>query len=322
MTCVNIVFSMGFFVYVSLVIRYAMCYNEPVYKGVYCMAKHKENGKKKAKAFSQKKKEACSDHTRSEKYSFKEWLESFRRLLKKNKIFFETVMTLALTVMGIMVSVVSCQYQKASLELQEAQSLIEEQLNMPAFTLSHKREPTAGEWSERLYYSMDIINTGGRITNGTVIAEPQIEVAMVDNYYNELAIISLRFRDYYERNVISYDGENQRFSMKQVYDFPFWELITLIETNLDKDFPDRHFTVLFRDDINIMYSDIKGEYHNEWYGVNVGDLYAISEPSSNQSKELFISQIQNGEITHEQIYAEIKEMLQEEIANLDSENGN
>lgn len=284
------------------------------------MAKHKNNRKKKEKSISNKKKETCFVQEKSEECPFKQRFGEFKKWLSDNKIFFETVMTLALTVMGIMVSIVSCQYQKASLELQEAQSLIEEQLNMPVFTLSHKRETTKGEWSEQLYYSMDIINTGGRITNGTAIAEPQIEVAMIDNYYNELAIISLRFSDYYERNVISYDGENQRFSMKQVCDFPFWELIAFIETNLDKDFPDRHFTVLFRDDINIMYSDIKGEYHNEWYGVGTGELYAVSEPSPKQTKELFLSQIQKGEITDEQIYVEIKEMLIEEISNLDNEN--
>ena len=200
--------------------------------------------------------------------------------------------------------------------------MIEEQLNMPVFTLSHNRETTTGEWSDRLYYSLDIINTGGRITNGTVIAEPHIEVAMVDKYYDKLAVISLEFCDYYERNVISYDGENQRFTMKQVCDFPVWELINKIKTNLDIDFPDRYFTVLFCDNINIMYSDIKGEYHNVWYSVGTGDLYAVSEPAPNQTKELFISQIQNGQITDEQIYAEIKEMLIEEISNLDNANEN
>lgn len=55
---------------------------------------------------------------------------SVKKWLSNNKIYFDTLMTLALTVMGVCISLVSCQYEKRAVEIQKAESIVTEQLNV------------------------------------------------------------------------------------------------------------------------------------------------------------------------------------------------
>ena len=89
-----------------------------------------------AKSKNQKRKKS----KKSRKTGFKNWLNN-------NKIYFETVMALSLTIMSVLISIVSLSFQKKSNELQEKQVLVEAQLNMPVFNIS-----------QTLYYKDDVID--------------------------------------------------------------------------------------------------------------------------------------------------------------------
>lgn len=276
------------------------------------MAKKKK--KTKVKSMTPKTKEKTST-PKTKMLALKEWLED-------NKIIFETLMTTALTIMGIWVSIVSSHYEKVALNLQEAQALVEEQLNMPVFNVYRDYVSEENENGTSVWKSTDIqvINTGGNISNGYLSAKPTIEVVMCDEFHNQISVIALELWGMYEKSYSHYNPENKKFEITEVKtdnDFQSWELVSFLEKSLREDFPDSYFSVLYNEYINIVYSDFKGELHDEWYIMGVGDLYTCRVHDAEVQSMIWIE-----EMTFEEIYMQVNESLVEVLSEIDSENEN
>ena len=239
----------------------------------------------------------------------KEWLED-------NKIIFETLMTTTLTIMGIWVSIVSSHYEKAAFGIQEAQALVEEQLNMPVFNLYRKYNSEENEDGTSIRKSTDIqiTNTGGNITNGYLSARPVIEVVMYDEFYNRNTLILLELWGMYEKSFSYYDPENSKFEITEVYtDFYSWELVSYLEEKLKEDFPDFQFYVFYSENINITYKDFKGAHHDEWYYMGGGGLFFRTALEAEERRFVLLENE-----TKDDIYGKVNEFLLGYLSERDS----
>lgn len=200
-----------------------------------------------AKSKNQKRKKS----KKSRKTGFKNWLNN-------NKIYFETVMALSLTIMSVLISIVSLSFQKKSNELQEKQVLVEAQINMPVFNIS-----------QTLYYKDDvidgitypagtevnIINNGGNISNGYLNADAKIEIIVLDKEYNNEGSVVIENTQRYTKGYSYYDAQTKSFTIQKDIDTRNIELRTFLYNQLHNEYENYSFTILITDYINIQYND-------------------------------------------------------------------
>lgn len=246
------------------------------------------------------KKQKYKNNTKNKKPSFKNWLNN-------NKIYFETIMTLSLTMMGVLISIVSLSFQQKSNELQEKQALVEAQLNMPVFNISQTsyheeyvidgiRYPAGTE--------VNIINNGGNISNGYLNADAKIEILVHDKEYNSIGAVVIENTQRYMKGYSYYDARTKSFTIKKDFDLRNVELRTFLHNQLHSEYEDYSFTILTTDYLNIQYNDFQNQFHNEWYELSGGELFKRSPVVSDQYKSLQVNTM-----TNEDVYLEIKEFL-------------
>ncbi len=238
--------------------------------------------------------------SKKERVDFKNWLSN-------NKIYFETVMALSLTIMGILISIISLSFQQKANDLQEMQSFIEKQLNMPVFNVS--------KTSYYEDYSIDgitypagtevkIINNGGNISNGYLNADAKIEVIVHDKDHNVVGTVVAENTQRYLKGYSYYDAQSKSFTIKTNFDTRNIELRYFLDQHLENDYKNYYFTLLISDYVNIQYYDFQNQYHNEWYELNGGDLLKRTPIASENHKFLEINTM-----TNEEVYTELKEMI-------------
>lgn len=231
----------------------------------------------------------------------------FKNWLNNNKIYFETIMTLSLTIMSILISFVSLSFQQKSNELQEKQALIEAQLNMPVFNVSqtfYNEEYVIDGVSYPAGIEVNIINNGGNISNGYLDADAKIEILVHDKEYNSKGFVVIENIQRYMRGYSYYDAKTKSFTIKKDFDMRNIELRSFLYDQLHNDYENYSFTILMTDYINIQYNDFQNQFHNEWYELSGGELFKRSPVVSEQYKSLQINTM-----TNEEVYLEIKELL-------------
>ncbi len=231
--------------------------------------------------------------SKKEKVGFKNWLNN-------NKIYFETIMALSLTIMGVLISVVSLSFQKKAI-------LIEEQLHMPVFNISqtpYYEEHTIDGIIYPAGMEVNIINNGGNISNGYLSADAKIEIIVKDKEYNSKGNVVVENTQKYMKGHSYYDARTKSFTLQKDFDLRRLELQSYLYNKLQDEYKDYDFAVLISDYLNIQYYDFKNQYHNEWYGINGGDLLNNSPIESKQIKSLEVNTM-----TNEEVYLEIKKMI-------------
>ncbi len=245
------------------------------------------------------KKQKHKNNKKIEEPSFKNWLNN-------NKIYFETIMTLSLTMMGVLISIVSLSFQQKSNELQEKQALVEAQLNMPVFNISESyyEEHIIDGISYPAGSEVNIINNGGNISNGYLNADGKIEIIVHDEEYNDKGTIVIENLQRYLKGYSYYDAKTKSFTIKKSVDFGNLRLRYFLNEQLHNEYESYNFTILITDYINIQYNDFQNQFHNEWYELNGGELLKRTPIASNQYKSLQVNTM-----TTEEVYLEIKELV-------------
>ena len=90
----------------------------------------------------------------------------FETCLQDNKIYFETIMTISLTLMGIAVSCILLSIDKKVADIQKEQLELQHLLNMPVFNVSiirHREEYIFDGIIYAPYMEYEIVNNGGNI---------------------------------------------------------------------------------------------------------------------------------------------------------------
>lgn len=231
----------------------------------------------------------------------------FKNWLNNNKIYFETIMTLSLTIMGVLISILSLTFQHKSNELQEMQALVETQLNMPIFNISqtpYHEEYVVDGITYPAGTEVYIINNGGNISNGYLKAEAKIEILVHDKEYNSIGSVVLENTQRYMKSYSYYDAQTKSFTIKVNFDLRTVELRTFLYNQLHNEYEDYIFTILIADYLNIQYYDFQNVFHNEWYELSGGELFKRSPVVSKQYKSLQVNAM-----TNEEVYSEIKELL-------------
>lgn len=233
--------------------------------------------------------------------------KNLKNRLKDNKIYFETVMTFSLTVMGIIISIVSLSFQYNSNEIQERQALIEAQLNMPVFNISESyyEDHIINGVSYPAVTEVNIINNGGNILNGYLSADAKIEIIVHDGDYNDKGAVVIENMQQYLKGYSYYDAKTKSFTLKKAADIENLSLRYFLNDQLHNEYKNYNFTILITDYINIQYNDFQNQSHNEWYELSGGELFKRSPVVPNQYKMLQVNTM-----TNEEVYLEIKELLE------------
>lgn len=231
---------------------------------------------------------------------------SIKKRLKENKIYFETVMTFSLTIMGIVVSLVSLSLQYTSNKLQETEMFIESQLNMPVFNVSESRYEESNTNGILIPggTEINIVNNGGNISNGYLNADAKIEINIYDKEYHNIGAVVIEKMQQYSKGYSYYDAKTKSFTIKKSTTSERVDLSYFLERNLHNEYKNYIFLVLNADYINIKYIDFQEQPHDEWYILIGGELTKKSPVEFNNRKMLEV-----GSMTNEEVYLEIKEML-------------
>ena len=245
------------------------------------------------------KKRKTSKIEKSKKNRIKSWL-------KDNKIYFETIMTCSLTIMGIIISSVSLSFQHTSNELQEKQSLIETQLNLPVFNVSKSRyeENIIDGISIPAGTEINIVNNGGNISNGYLHADAKIEIKFYDKEYNNQGAVVINKMQQFLKGYSYYDAKTKSFTIKKSSNSERVGLSYFLENQLHNEYKNYNFIVLIADYINIRYDDFQNQSHDEWYILIGGELSKKSPIEFDEQKILEVDSM-----TNEEVYLEVKEML-------------
>lgn len=219
-----------------------------------------------------------------------------KQWLKNNKIYFETLMTIALTIMGICVSIASLFLQKYSVELQREQTSLTEQLNMPSFNIYE--EYRAGDFMYPSGTEISIFNNGGNITNGSLSADQRIEIIVMDRAFNKIGEISLINTQRFPKNFSYYDAQNKKFTIiREIVtyiddDVLEWFLINQLNSNYESCL----FSVSITEYVNIRYKDFQGNIHNDWNKLENSKLFACEPIDTENCICLKFSSISNDDI--------------------------
>lgn len=243
---------------------------------------------------------------------------SVKKWLSNNKIYFDTLMTLALTVMGVCISLVSCQYEKRAVEIQKAESIVTEQLNMPIFNIS---KDYYDEYIENgIIYptgqKVCVINNGGNISEAYLDAEYKIQLVVLDENYDQVAVVALEDTSRYNKSFSYYDARSKSFTIMIESTPRDLDLRYFIDEQLAADYSKYHITMLNCDYFHIQYHDFKNEFHSEWYALSNGDLINWSPIDTNKQDAVHFESMSN-----QDIYNRLKEMLEEVLVVDDSIEG-
>lgn len=223
-----------------------------------------------------------------EKNSFKKWL-------KDNKIYFETIMTISLTLMGIVVSFISLSIDKTVADIQKEQLELQHLLNMPVFNVSsirHREEYIVDGIIYAPCMEYEIVNNGGNIYDGYLKTKGRVEVT-VENEEQDILIVlenSQRFLKSYSY----YNANRKSFTIKSDFDNRYIEL----KNYLHDAFKEQNLFISIDtiDYINIQYYDIEHNFHNEWYELNGDELFFRQPERGNYQAFLEINTMENEEV--------------------------
>lgn len=234
-----------------------------------------------------------------EKSSLKKWLQD-------NKIYFETLMTISLTFMGIIVSVISLSIDKTVADIQKEQLEFNRLLNMPVFNVvsaKHRKEYVVDGIRQLPCIEYEIINNGGNIFDGYLTTEGGIEITIRKGGDDKDIFIFLGNTQRFLKPYSYYNAERKSFTIKRDFDNRNIELKNYLYSIFSKS-EFSYFEILSIDYVNIQYNDIENKFHNDWYELNGDELFCRYP----QRKGYRIS-LQMNSMTNEEVYNEILNIL-------------
>mgnify|MGYP003287132568 CR=1 FL=1 len=222
---------------------------------------------------------------------------NIKKWLKDNKIYFETLMTVSLSFMGLFVSICSVTIQKDANELQEKQAIITEQLDMPIFncTYTYYESYVDNGISYPNGNEINILNCGGNISGGYLYAETQIEVYVYDEHERR-GVIVINDLGGYPKKFSYYDAQNKSFTIRKNNETRNLELCKYIDKQLTNKYEMCSFTASYLDYVNLQYTDFQNKLHSEWYELSREKLSKQTPTNSEQSVTLPLETMSDSEI--------------------------
>lgn len=129
----------------------------------------------------------------------------FKRFCEQNKVYFETVLMLILTISGIVVSIVGVKVGIIANNIAENDNYITDLEKQPTFVC----EKEISENSEKYI----IRNTGGSIRYGSLFLDKAIVITLYNEDYTYLGKGYIILGDYIENRYSKYDFDTQTFTI-------------------------------------------------------------------------------------------------------------
>ena len=132
----------------------------------------------------------------------KEWLE-------RNKIYFETGVATALTIMSLVVSCTANSIANKANRISELEIEMQQKDKLPNFTISIDENEEDGNEEEYV----NIINTGGVISDAYIECYCYVEICLTTDTNKEISKI-IQIQDAFDDFEAGFDYDNNRFSLK------------------------------------------------------------------------------------------------------------
>lgn len=129
----------------------------------------------------------------------------FKQFLDHNKIYFETLLMLILTVAGIIVSIAGVRVGMVADNIAETENRISDLENQPTFVIENETNK-----SEEKYI---IRNTGGNIQYGNLILDKAFLIYIYDEHHDYLGQGYIIWGGYMDKGYSSYDFDTKLFSV-------------------------------------------------------------------------------------------------------------
>ncbi len=193
---------------------------------------------------------------------------SFRMLLEKNKIYFETIVMIIVSVAGILVSIAGIQVSKMSNEISINSQNIENLEKQPYFVLSK-------EYTD----DKEIVimkNTGGTIHDGNVFMDKILMVSISNDNYEYIGKGYIYLNNYPTNRFSTYDADNKQFEFHQeLKPKPLSDLIDMINNAILK--RGYYSSIEIMDLYDLSYIDYKHDNINKQMIVRGGYFTELQE---------------------------------------------
>ena len=178
--------------------------------------------------------------------------------LEHNEIYFDTVLSVILTLAGIIISIATLIHGYQS-------SKDEAMLNMPMFNVA--RDIADGPIVvDGITVSTDkvteyrIYNQGGELSTGRAIGARILTISMWEGDQN-VAKVNFEVNDTFIRTVVRYNPSEKSFTFYQhIHDTDAGKMVKQIKELLIQDYP-YHIEIFWIDYADITFSDYKGDRH-------------------------------------------------------------
>ena len=149
----------------------------------------------------------------------------FKIFCEQNKIYFETILMLILTVTGIIVSIASVQVGIIANNIAENENRINDLEKQPTFLLEKEITETEEKYVIR--------NTGGAIRYGNIFFDKALVMAIYDENYTYLGKGYILLGNYIEDSYSAYDFDTQSFTVStKLSSKPILQWIEEIQSSL------------------------------------------------------------------------------------------
>lgn len=227
--------------------------------------------------------------------------EKFRNLLNRNKIYFETAGTTALTVMSLVVSCTANSIANKSNQISKLEIEMQQKDKLPNFTISIEEDEDEDGNKEEY---VNILNTGGMISDAYINCYCYIEFIPTSDTNKETSKI-IQIHGAFDDFEAGYDYDNNRFSLKSNLS-SFYDMYYEIRGEMDSQ------SMLFYHKIyelfEITYINYFGDNCEKYYRLDRDDITPFLEIKS----ETYYDFIQTD---YDYIFCDYDEPLYEELRN-------
>lgn len=129
----------------------------------------------------------------------------FKSFLTRNKIYFETIMMLAVSIAGIIVSIVGVNVAITSNNISLEEKKIENLEKQPAFIYDTETD------SDKITYF--IKNVGGNIKYGNIFGDEVLIISIYNKNFDYIGKGYIYLDGYFKENFSTYDFETNRFEL-------------------------------------------------------------------------------------------------------------
>lgn len=218
----------------------------------------------------------------------------FKIFCEQNKIYFETILMLILTVTGIIVSIASVKVGIIANNIAENENRIDDLEKQPTFIW----EQEISETQERYI----VKNTGGTIRYGSLILDKALVITVYDADYTYLGKGYIILGQYIKHGYSLYDFDTQSFTISTEPSSK--PILQWIETTKNILTNEGYFSgIICTEHIDLMYQNYKQESLSRDMVVDNG----ILRDFSNDGKYYFKIYVNVNELNAEQLKSDIKE---------------